>query len=149
MDENNLLDIDLIRAVIKKKYGSLKSYAEKLGISEQNLNGKLERLSKKFLSQLKLDNIYIDGYVYQNFTDNQNGVADMKGNYNNVNGNIKEVNDVTSSKVLLQFIKDQREDIHYYRNIVQQTIPMVLNELKTLNNLLIDLIKKVNNITNS
>ena len=55
------MDRDLIAKKIQDDYGSLREYAENtLKISEQNLSGKLARLSSKFIKQLKRDGIILE-----------------------------------------------------------------------------------------
>ncbi len=46
-------DIEELKASLKSKYGSIREAAERLGLSEENLHGKIKTQSSKFIKELK------------------------------------------------------------------------------------------------
>lgn len=55
--KKNLQNVEILKDSIRKKYGTIREYADILDISEENLHGKLKTQSSKFMKQLERDGI--------------------------------------------------------------------------------------------
>jgi hypothetical protein len=113
-----------IETEILKKFKTKRAFAEHIGISENNLNSKLKKPSKKFLIDLEKAGV-IDASVIQEYSHNTNIGAEMTGNFNNSNPQENHYHQVHDQ----QIIKEISEPYKMAIEAKEQTIQMLKERL--------------------
>jgi dynactin complex subunit len=109
-----------VKYAINKKYGSLRNFAEALGVSDGTLHTNIKRLSDKFILRMIELGIELPSELTSKFNYQNTNINTMKGNsrnevnYNNNTGNSEGIEKLNQE---IEMLKKENELLKKYKEL--------------------------------